>query len=273
MQELRLRAARTACARSQVTWLRDRLLKLGVHVVRSVRRVVLHLPRSTPHLEAWRHIALALGARAGRSPPVAPRPPASWAAWAAPPAGLSLLNPRVRHAPPVGCSNPGSACRRRCPRPIPAPITPFGGRIWTFVNNAARCPPSLATCSSMSKAHAVRVTRVRFADFIARAAQVAVRLRRHARTPLDQRGVRVQNGRVRPVSHQYDASIRWSSRSIRWPNRASTRSIRDPSLSVHLHHHPPEPDEDRGGGQDGGDDLDGHHLGVDDTTGVGAPRS
>ena len=65
MQELRLLAARTACARSQVTWLRDRLLKLGVHVVRSVRRVVLHLPRSTPHLEAWRHIALALGARAG----------------------------------------------------------------------------------------------------------------------------------------------------------------------------------------------------------------
>ena len=29
MQELRLRAARTACARAQVTWLRDRLLKLG----------------------------------------------------------------------------------------------------------------------------------------------------------------------------------------------------------------------------------------------------
>ena len=39
--------------------------------------------------------------------------------------------------PPVGCSNPGSACRRRCPRPIPAPITPFGGRIWTFMNNSA----------------------------------------------------------------------------------------------------------------------------------------
>ena len=29
MQELRLRAARTGCARTQVTWLRDRLLKLG----------------------------------------------------------------------------------------------------------------------------------------------------------------------------------------------------------------------------------------------------
>ena len=64
MQELRLRAARTGCARTQVTWLRDRLLKLGVHVVGSARRVVLHLPRATPHLHAWRRIALALGARA-----------------------------------------------------------------------------------------------------------------------------------------------------------------------------------------------------------------
>ena len=66
MQELRLRAARTACARGQVTWLRDRLLKLGAHVVGSVRRVVLHLPTATPDLHAWRHIALALGARPDR---------------------------------------------------------------------------------------------------------------------------------------------------------------------------------------------------------------
>ncbi len=65
MQELRLRAARTSCARTQVTWLRDRLLKLGVHVVGSARRIVLHLPRTTPHLRAWRRIALALGACAG----------------------------------------------------------------------------------------------------------------------------------------------------------------------------------------------------------------
>jgi hypothetical protein len=63
MQELRLRAARTACARAQVTTLRERLLTLGVHVVRSVRRIVLHLPTSTPSLDAWRHIAFALGAR------------------------------------------------------------------------------------------------------------------------------------------------------------------------------------------------------------------
>ena len=65
MQELRLRAAHTACARTQVTGLRERLLKLGVRVVVSVRRIVLHLPTSTPDLHAWRHIALALGARAG----------------------------------------------------------------------------------------------------------------------------------------------------------------------------------------------------------------
>ena len=65
MQELRLRAARTACARTQVTGLRERLLKLGVQVVVSVRRIVLHLPTSTPDLNAWRHIALALGARTG----------------------------------------------------------------------------------------------------------------------------------------------------------------------------------------------------------------
>lgn len=65
MQELRLRAARTGCARTQVTGLRERLLKLGVHVVVSVRRIILHLPTSTPDLAAWRHIALALGARTG----------------------------------------------------------------------------------------------------------------------------------------------------------------------------------------------------------------
>ncbi len=65
MQEIRLRAARTAYARTQVTGLRERLLKLGVHVVVSVRRIVLHLPTSTPNLDAWRHIALALGARTG----------------------------------------------------------------------------------------------------------------------------------------------------------------------------------------------------------------
>lgn len=65
LQELRLCAVRTACARTQVSGLRERLLKLGVHVVVSVRRIVLHLPTATPDLDAWRRIAHALGARPG----------------------------------------------------------------------------------------------------------------------------------------------------------------------------------------------------------------
>jgi hypothetical protein len=65
MQELRLRAARTSCARAQVSTLRLRLFKLGVRVVRSVRRVVLHLPVSSPYASTWQRIALSLGACTG----------------------------------------------------------------------------------------------------------------------------------------------------------------------------------------------------------------
>ena len=65
MQEIRLKAARTGCARAQVSTLRERLLKLGVRVVVSVRRVVLHLPATFPYQAAWRRTALGLGAGAG----------------------------------------------------------------------------------------------------------------------------------------------------------------------------------------------------------------
>ena len=65
MQELRLRAAGTACARAQVGMLRERLLKLGARVLVSVRRVVVHLPASFPFLPAFRFVALALGAATG----------------------------------------------------------------------------------------------------------------------------------------------------------------------------------------------------------------
>ena len=65
MQELRLRAARTACARAQVWTLRERLLKLGARVLVSVRRVVIHLPVSFPFLSSFRQIALAFGASSG----------------------------------------------------------------------------------------------------------------------------------------------------------------------------------------------------------------
>jgi hypothetical protein len=64
-QELRLRAAGTACARAQVSTLRERLLKLGVWLERSVRRVVLHLPEAAPWRSEWRHIARSLGAVPG----------------------------------------------------------------------------------------------------------------------------------------------------------------------------------------------------------------
>jgi len=65
MQELRLRAAGTACARAQVSTLRERLIKIGVRIEASVRRIVLHLPASFPFLRTWNHVACALGARAG----------------------------------------------------------------------------------------------------------------------------------------------------------------------------------------------------------------
>jgi len=58
MQELRLRAAGTACARAQVGMLRERLLKLGTRVLVSVRRIVVHLPASFPFLPAFRHVRI-----------------------------------------------------------------------------------------------------------------------------------------------------------------------------------------------------------------------
>lgn len=65
MQELRIRATGTACARSQVSQLRERLLKIGASVVVSVRRVLLHLPQSFPFFNIFRRVALGLGAEVG----------------------------------------------------------------------------------------------------------------------------------------------------------------------------------------------------------------
>ena len=65
VQEVRLRAAGTACARAQVHGLRERLLKLGGRVMVSVRRLVIHLPESFPFLPAFRLIAFRLGAQNG----------------------------------------------------------------------------------------------------------------------------------------------------------------------------------------------------------------
>ena len=65
MQELRLAAAGTNCARAQVWTLRERFLKLGARVMVSVRRMVAHLPQSFPFLAAFRQMALQLGASPG----------------------------------------------------------------------------------------------------------------------------------------------------------------------------------------------------------------
>jgi hypothetical protein len=65
MQELRLRLARTDCARAQVSTLRQRFLKLGVQVIATVRRVVLHLPQTFPYRDSFHRLALSLGAQTG----------------------------------------------------------------------------------------------------------------------------------------------------------------------------------------------------------------
>jgi len=65
IQEIRLAAAGTRWARAQVTTLRDHVLKLGAHIVTSVRRIMLHLPAPYPYRADWNQLARALGARYG----------------------------------------------------------------------------------------------------------------------------------------------------------------------------------------------------------------
>ena len=65
MQELRPGVAGTASARAQVSTLRERFIKIGAKVIASVRRIVLHLPRSFPYLDSFHRLALHLGARGG----------------------------------------------------------------------------------------------------------------------------------------------------------------------------------------------------------------
>ena len=62
MQELRQQARSTECRRAQVATLRERLCKLAAWVEVSVRRVVVHLPRTFPAQEAWLRIAARLDA-------------------------------------------------------------------------------------------------------------------------------------------------------------------------------------------------------------------
>lgn len=61
-QDLQRRVDRTALAGAQVPRLRQALITIGVHVQRSVRRIVLHLPQSQPHQRTWQQLACQLGA-------------------------------------------------------------------------------------------------------------------------------------------------------------------------------------------------------------------
>jgi hypothetical protein len=61
-QELQLRAERTALRGAHVPRLRQALITIGVQVVRSVRRIVLHFPRSHPNAATWAHISPARSA-------------------------------------------------------------------------------------------------------------------------------------------------------------------------------------------------------------------
>ena len=61
-QELQLRLDRTALRGAQVPRIRQALITIGVQMVRSVRRIVLHFPRSHPEAATWTRLACALGA-------------------------------------------------------------------------------------------------------------------------------------------------------------------------------------------------------------------
>ena len=63
-QALRHALAGTELARAQVGTLRLRLLKIGALVRESCRRIVLLMPVTHPWADAWRRVALAIGASA-----------------------------------------------------------------------------------------------------------------------------------------------------------------------------------------------------------------
>jgi len=65
LQEIRLQAAGTSCSNAQVSTLQLRLLKIGVWIKSTVRRVIMHLPDSSAWVTDWCLIARRLGAVSG----------------------------------------------------------------------------------------------------------------------------------------------------------------------------------------------------------------
>lgn len=64
-QHLRLLGRGTDCEHAQVSTLRERLIKIGVAVVESVRRIVFKAPLAFPWLVTWRRLAMALSLPSG----------------------------------------------------------------------------------------------------------------------------------------------------------------------------------------------------------------
>ena len=62
LQELRFRLRRTELARCRISTTRLALLKIGVRVIESVRRVLVRAPTAYPWQDVWRRLALSLGA-------------------------------------------------------------------------------------------------------------------------------------------------------------------------------------------------------------------
>jgi len=60
--QFRILLTTATSARAQVWTLRERLLKLGAHVVATVRRIVLHFPAACPYRDDWQRVAAALRA-------------------------------------------------------------------------------------------------------------------------------------------------------------------------------------------------------------------
>ena len=62
LQDLRWQLRKTHLKRARVARIRLLLLKIGVRVRESVRRVVMHFPRTCPERRTWIHVARRLGA-------------------------------------------------------------------------------------------------------------------------------------------------------------------------------------------------------------------
>ena len=61
IQEIQMKSRHSDCAQAQAGTLRDRLFKIAVRVVVSVRRIVIHMAKEFPGQPAWFRVALASG--------------------------------------------------------------------------------------------------------------------------------------------------------------------------------------------------------------------